>query len=81
MFMKIHVLHIKESRGVYGVDEVTDSERTNLITSLCEKYGISYTVIPIESIYSSTPTAVLDELEPDMDAPKYKTFHPDLPKN
>lgn len=46
------------------------------------KNNFSYTVIPVEAAYSISPFDAAEVAqEPDMDAPKYKTFHPDLPRN
>ena len=52
MFFSIHVFYIQESCAVFGTDQGVEDERRDLIISLCNKYGFTYTVISVESVYT-----------------------------
>lgn len=52
MFFKVHVLHIEESATVYGISEEQRQKNIDFIVNICKSYNFSYTVIPIEQIYS-----------------------------
>jgi tRNA(Ile)-lysidine synthase TilS/MesJ len=52
MFFSIHVLYIQESCAVFGTEQSLEDERRDIIISLCNKYGFTYTVISIESVYT-----------------------------
>lgn len=80
MFFKIHVLYIQESQAVFNTSAEVEQERVEFIAEHCKKYGITYSVISIESIYSLKSLDLPKEPE-DMDAQKYKQLHADLPIN
>jgi hypothetical protein len=49
MFFKVHVLYIDEGRAVYGWSEEFWQNQINMIIDACaNKYGFTYTIIPIE---------------------------------
>jgi hypothetical protein len=52
-----------------------------LITTLCKKYGFTYTVVPLEAVYSQKPYQVEKGIAKDLDSDKYKQIHPELPVN
>ena len=80
MFLKIHILYIDETRGIYGSSEEKSNANCTLIREACERYGFTYTILPLERIYELTRDSLNEEPE-DMDAPRFKQLSPDLPMN
>ena len=81
MFFKIHVLYIQESQSVYAHDQATEDERTQLITDLCKKYGFTFTVVPLETVYTLKSQQFPNGVADDLDSEKYKKFHAELQVN
>lgn len=52
MFFKVHVLYIDEGPAVYGWTPEFHQKQINMIRELCEqRYGFSWTIVPIELIF------------------------------
>lgn len=52
MFFRVHVVYVDEGQAVYDWDEETHYKWTQFIIERCNKYGFTYTIIPIEQIFA-----------------------------
>lgn len=64
MFFKVHVLYIDEGISVYEWTPEFHQQHINMITEVCERYGFTYTIVPLETVFDVDP-AVVDMQEPD----------------
>jgi len=80
MFLKVHILYIEESSSVYGSDPAVGID---IITKACAKYGLTFTVLPLEAVFDIT-NIDLEQKEVDkerMESKEFKNLHTDLPIN
>ena len=51
MFFKIHILYIDEAQAVFNVDDAEAKLRRDFVIDHCTKYGFTYTIVPLETVY------------------------------
>eukprot|EP00347_Sterkiella_histriomuscorum_P003860 403362663 len=51
MFFRVHIFYVDEGRVVYGWDEQKHQENIEFIIKTCQRYGFTYTIVPLESVY------------------------------
>ena len=74
MFFKVHILYIEEGPAVHGWTPELTLQHRQLITSTCEKYNFTYTVVPFESVFSiKRDMANNPATQEELDSEIYKT--------
>ena len=53
MFFSVHVLYIDEGQPVYDWSDEFHNDQIEFIKQTCEKYGFTYTIVPIEAVFDA----------------------------
>lgn len=60
MFFSIHVILVDETL-VYGWSEAQREENISIVIKACEKYGFTYSIVPLETVYEIDEVQIFKE--------------------